>query len=326
MVNKFGTIVLLAILTSHAVTTFASKQTSLQPPSQLATTKNPEPIVLNVTVTGKNGGFVTGLEPNAFEVSIDKKPAQIVSLSDADSPASVGILLDSSGSMTGGSQKKATKNFSVVRDALQHFLDSSNKSNDYFLMGFNEKTELLADWTSDTGTIIDKFNGFYIYGDTALYDACYVAVDKLQGGQHAKRALILISDGLDSFSRYSFNELRDSLRGTNVVLYSIYFPNGRLGGTIGMPSSGVLEKLSSLSGGKFLSNEDGAPLKLKNVNAAFEIIATELRNQYTLCIIPNEPLASKKWHKIKVKVNLPPNVKNQVKGLEIRTREGVYAR
>ena len=322
---SYKTIILLTILIAHALTSIAAKESAQQSQSQVYP-KNAERVLLNVTVTNKAGGFVVGLKPSDFEISIDKKPAHIISLSNADSPVSVGILFDSSGSMAGRSEKTATKNFAVLRQALRQFLELSNQSNDYFLLGFNIKPQLLVDWTSDRLTIVDKFNDLHLYGNTALYDACYLAVDKLQSGRHAKRALVLISDGQDNISQYSFNELRELLRETDVLLYSIHFPDDAdLGSSFGIEGLGVLDELSSLSGGRAFFTKGVTPLRLKHANTVFENIATELRNQYTISIVPNDSIVNNKWHKIKVKVNMPPGAPRQMKDLAVRTREGFYA-
>lgn len=322
---KHKTIVFLILLSAHILTSTVAGQTAGQSRIKLPP-QTAEPVVLDVTVTDRSGGFLMGLKSDDFEVTIDKKPAQIVSLNQADSPVSVGFLLDSSGSASQQSSEQTAKTFLTLRDAIRHFLESSNQANDYFLMAFNTKPQLLADWTSDPAAIVDKFYGLRVSGNTALYDACYLAVDKLHGGRHEKRALVLVSDGMDNLSHYTFNQLRDLLRETNVLIYSINFQSDRVQGMLGEEGASILKDLSFISGGKPFSDIEGALLKLKHANAAFETIATELRNQYTLSIVPSEPLAPKKWHKIKVKVNLQRGGQPRVKGLSVRTREGFYVR
>jgi len=322
---KHKTFFFLILLTAHIRIPTVAGQTAGQSRTKLPP-KTAEPVVLDITVTDRSGGFLMGLKSADFEVTIDKKPATVVSLNQTDSPVSVGFLLDSSGSASQQTTEQTAKAFLGLRDAIRHFLESSNQANDYFLMAFNTKPQLLADWTSDPAALVDKFSGFRVSGNTALYDACYVGVDKLNGGRHEKHALILVSDGMDNLSHYTFNELRDLLRETNVLLYSIHFQTVRVQGILGDEGGSILDQLSFISGGKTFSDVEGAPLTLKHANAVFEIIATELRNQYTLSIVPNEPLAPKKWHKIKVKVNLPRGGEPRVKGLSLRTREGFYAR
>jgi Ca-activated chloride channel family protein len=314
------TVFTASVLQAAIITGQTARQSQVTLPA-----KSPEPIVFHVTIADKSGGFATGLKPTDLEVSIDKKPAQIVSLSQADEPVSVGIVLDSSGSASQRSTEQTARDFLKVRDAIRHFMTSSNQANDYFLMAFNTKPQLLADWTSDPEAIAGQFHDLQVHGNTALYDACYLAINKLQSARHAKRALILISDGQDNLSRYTFDELRELLRETGVLLYAIHFPASMdVGSSLGIDGMGILEEFSSISGGTAFWSNDGAPLKLKDANVVFEIIATELRKQYTVAIVPNEPLATKKWHKIRVKVNLPRDGRPQVKGLSARTRDGFY--
>jgi Ca-activated chloride channel family protein len=316
----YRTIVLLTILTATALTSAAQPSQS-KPAPQVA-----EPVVVHVTVSDEYGRVVKGLGLSDFKVSIDKKPAHIVSASPADLPVSVGILFDSSGSMAGGSEKDAANNFAIWRQALRQFLQKNNKSNDYFLMGFNSKPQLLVDWTSDPMTLADKF-AYLKLGETALYDACYLAIDKVQHGRHSKKALILISDGEDNLSHYKFKELRELLSETDVLLYSIDFPgNVRFGRSfLGEEGFRTLERLSSLSGGRVLSAPERPPPGLDEANTALETIALELRYQYTFSIVPDEPMEAKEWHKIRVKANPPPDADPRLKKLEARTREGFYA-
>jgi len=315
---------LLTVLVTLALTITPATQSAQQPQSQLSPT-HIQPVLINVTVTNKDGEFVTGLEPDDFEISIDKKTASIASLSNADAPASVGILIDSSGSMRGRSASSTGKHFAVVREALRKFLEASNQSNDYFLVSFNRRSQLLANWTSDHPTILEKVNELPGPG-TALYDACYMGVGKLLGGQHTKRAMVIISDGMDNESKYTFNQVRELLKETNVLLYSIYFPaNPEMGSSLGLEGQGILEELSSVSGGRLFFGKDGVPLKPKDLNLAFQIIATELRRQYAISIVPNESSHGKKWRKVKVKVVRDPATPRLLKGLTVRTREGFFS-
>ncbi len=322
---RYKRVVILTLLVTQALIVSVTSQ-SLQQSQSKPAPKSSDPIVLNVTVTDKHGGFVGGLEAKDFEISINKKPAHIVSVSHADLPLNVGILLDSSGSMGPWSQKEAERTFLRLREALKHFLDLSNQGNDYFVLGFNIKPQLLVDWTSEPATVVDNIRNLQVYGNTALYDAGYLAVDKVRSGRHAKQVLIVISDGQDNISHYTFNELRDALKESNAMLYATYFPNsGDAGSGLMYEGLGVLEELTFLSGGKLFSSKDGAALQLKDANGVFENIAIELRNQYTITIVPNEGMAINKWQKVKVKVNVPAGTQRDWKGLSARTRDGFYA-
>jgi len=175
---------------------------------------NTDLVSFNVTVTDIYGRFVSGLSKNAFSIFDEKSQRDITFFSDEDAPVSVGILFDVSGSMSGDKVHRA-------RDALAHFIQTSHDRDEYFLIGFNSRAQLLMDRTRDGQAVLDKLTFVQTKNNTALYDACYLGVERVQRGTHPKRALLLISDGQDNNSRYTFNELRRVLKESDVVLYAI---------------------------------------------------------------------------------------------------------
>src|SRR5215510_7857073 len=166
---------------------------------------NTDLITFNVTVTDIYGRFVSGLSKNAFSIYDEKAQQDITFFSDEDAPVSVGVLFDVSGSMSGDKVHRA-------RDALAHFIQTSHDRDEYFLIGFNSRAQLLMDRTRDGQAVLDKLTFVQTKNNTALYDACYLGVERVQRGTHPKRALLLISDGQDNNSRYTFNELRRVLK------------------------------------------------------------------------------------------------------------------
>lgn len=322
MTNPQKRIVSLTFLTALVLAFNPGEQSAAAFQEQI---RKPQQISLNVTVTDKFGEPVTGLESADFEISIDKKPAQIVSLNCEDSPVSIGLALDSSVSMAGRSAKLTAKYRLALRQALQQFLELGNRSNQYFLLTFNRNLELLMDWTTNPATILDGFDRLRFYGETALYDGCYLAINKLQSGSHAKRALIVISDGQDNRSQYKFKQLQDLLRETDVSLYAMDFPtHDDYGGSIGHEGHIVLDELSVLSGGRAYLRMVEPSDRQKMLDSAFETIARELRSQYAISIISPDSSASKKWRKVKVKVKRRRGITGETKDLFARTREGFY--
>src|SRR5687768_4080285 len=180
---------------------------------------NTDLITFTVTVTDTYGRFVSGLNKSAFTVLDEKKPQEITYFSDDDSPVSVGVIFDVSGSMSGDKVKRA-------RDALSKFIQTSHDSDEYFLIAFNSRAQLLLDRTRDGDSVLNKLTFVETKSQTALYDACYLGVEKVQRGQHTKRALLLISDGQDNNSRYTFNELRKLLKESDVTLYAVGILSG----------------------------------------------------------------------------------------------------
>ena len=271
---------------------------------------NTDLITLTVTVTDTYGRFVSGLNKNAFTVLDEKKPQEITFFSDDDSPVSVGVIFDVSGSMSGDKIKRA-------RDALSKFVQTSHNSDEYFLIAFNSRAQLLLDKTRDGNSVLDKLTFVQTRNNTALYDACYLGVEKVQRGAHPKRALLLISDGQDNNSRYTFNELRRLLKESDVVLYGIgILSGGDAGSSLGMEGQGILDELASVSGGKAFF-----PRSAAEMDDIFEQIALELRHQYSIGYKPSNFTNDGKWRKIKVRVTPPRGLPR----LFVRSKEGYYA-
>jgi Ca-activated chloride channel family protein len=271
---------------------------------------NTDLITFTVTVTDNYGRYVSGLSKNAFTVLDEKRPQEITFFSDDDSPVSVGVIFDVSGSMSGDKVKRA-------RDALSKFIQTSHNSDEYFLIAFNQRAQLLLDKTRDGNAVLDKLTFIQTRNNTALYDACYLGVEKVQRGTHPKRALLLISDGQDNNSRYTFNELRRLLKESDVVLYGIgILGGGDAGSELGMGGQSILDELASVSGGKAFFPRSSAEM-----DDIFEQIALELRHQYSIGYKPTNFSNDGHWHRIKVKVTPPRGLPR----LFVRSKEGYYA-
>jgi len=271
---------------------------------------NTDLITLTVTVTDTYGRYVSGLNQKAFTILDEKQPQEITFFSDDDSPVSVGVIFDVSGSMSGDKIKNA-------REALAKFIQTSHNSDEYFLIAFNSRAQLLLDKTRDGNAVLDKLTFVQTKNNTALYDACYLGVEKVQRGLHPKRALLLISDGQDNNSRYTFNELRRLLKESDVVLYGVgILSGGDANSDLGMSGQGILDELANVSGGKAFFPR--SPLEMDDI---FEQIALELRHQYSIGYKPSNFSNDGKWRKIKVKVTPPRGLPR----LFVRSKEGYYA-
>ena len=270
---------------------------------------NSDLITLNVTLTDMYGRFVTGLTKEAFTVLDDKEPQEITFFSDEDAPVSLGVIFDVSGSM--GKEKIAR-----ARDALKHFIETSHESDEYFLIGFNHRSQVLMDRTRDADALLSKLTFVQTKGQTALYDACYLGMEKVTRGAHPKRALLVISDGQDNSSRYSFGELRRVLKETDVLIYAIGITDQGSHNTFDVQGQSILDELAGVSGGRAFFPDTAAEM-----NEIFERIAIELRHQYSIGYKPKNFVNNGKWHKLKVKVTPPRGLPR----LYVRTKDGYYA-
>jgi len=267
-------------------------------------------VSLNVTVFDQYGRAVTGLSRDAFTVFDNDEKQKITYFSDEDSPVSVGVVFDVSGSMSGDKIKRA-------RDALKKFIETSHEQDEYLLIAFNSRAQLLMDKTRDGDAILNKLTFVNPKSTTALYDACYLGVEKVLRGAHQKRALLVISDGQDNNSRYSFPELKRLLKESDVTIYTIgILSGGDYGSSLGMQGQSYLEEMSSVTGGKTFF-----PSSADEMDDAFYRIAIELRHQYSIGYVPTNFTNNGKWHKVKVKVNPPRGMPR----LNVRTKEGYFA-
>ena len=266
-------------------------------------------VTLTVTVTDTYGRFVTGLNKNAFSIFDDKNEQEIAFFSDEDAPVSLGIVFDVSGSMGGDKIMRA-------REALSKFVDTSHARDEYFLIGFNSRAQLLLNHTRDSDALLQKLTFVQTHGQTALYDATYLGVERVTRGAHKKRAVLLISDGQDNSSRYTFNELKRMLKESDVIIYAIGIVSPNDDSALGYGGRAILEELAGVSGGKAFFPSTGAEM-----NDTFERIALELRTQYSISYRPSAFANDGKWHKLKIKVQPPRGFPR----LFVRGREGYFA-
>ena len=312
-------------LTFSTPQTVLREQGSKEPQQSSRQGAGGEPLVINVTVTNKRGEFVTDLKQSDFNIFEDKVPQPIVSFSDADEPLSIGLLIDASASMWAprGSPLE-TSNF--VREAMASFFALNNKASEYFVIGFNTQPELLLDWTTDTQAVLRELASIQPKGLTAFYDACYLGIDKVMHGRHSKRVIVLVSDGADNMSHHTFGNVRGLLKESNVMIYSINaFGYGAAGSSLGMEGQQILNELSTISGGVAFSRKEGVRLIANQLSAVFELIAEELKRQYSIGFLPAVSDGDKRWHRIKVKLAAPSGAAKEMKHLSVRARDGYYS-
>jgi Ca-activated chloride channel family protein len=261
-------------------------------------------VLANVTVTLRDGRFVTGLEKENFKLAEDKVPQDIVYFSSEDIPVSVGIILDVSGSM-----KDKLK---TAVEAAVTFMKGGSPDDEYFLVEFSDKPTDITDFTNDIAKIQNRFVISKAKGRTALYDAVYMGLSKLEQGNNAKRALLLITDGEDNRSRYTFSNVREFVKEKDVQMYAIGITNG-WGDAAAEQGRALLRDLASISGGNSFF-----PSSVYNLEEICRNIAKELKYQYVLGYHSTNTAKNGEWRKIKVTAELPNNK------LTVRSKQGYY--
>jgi Ca-activated chloride channel homolog len=262
-------------------------------------------VLATVTVTDRNGRFVTGLEKENFKISEDKVAQDIAYFSSEDIPLSVGIILDVSGSM-----KDKLK---TAVEAAITFMKGGSPDDEYFLVEFSDKPTEVFDFTSDISRIQSRFMFSKAKGRTALYDAVYRGLTKLEDSNNQKRALLLITDGEDNRSRYTFSNVREFVKEKDVQMYAIGITGGWADASAEQGRS-LLRDLAAISGGNSFF-----PSSVYNLENICRTIATELKYQYVLGYHSTNAAKDGEWRKIKVSAEYPNNK------LTTRAKQGYYA-
>ena len=174
-----------------------------------------ELINVTATVTDRSGRFYSNLRKEDFIVYEDDKPVEITHFNAERTPVSLGIVVDTSGSMVG--EKWAAAVSSIDR----FFRMMDNEFDEFFLYRFSAHADLVADWTSDRDRLANALGRIHPNGGTAMYDAAAEAVPMAHSGQNRKKAVVIISDGNDTSSRVGVSEVKQVVRETEVLVYAV---------------------------------------------------------------------------------------------------------
>jgi VWFA-related protein len=268
-------------------------------------------VLIPVTVTDDNNRFVKGLEKEHFNLYEDKVEQLISHFASEDVPISVGIVFDCSGSM-GNKLGKS-------REAVAQFLRISNPDDEFLLVTFANSAELLVPLTTDSSEIQNRLTFTQSKGETALLDAIYLAMHEMKHARHSRKALIVISDGGDNSSRYTFGELRRMVREADIQIHAIgilepIFARGRAPEELTGPA--LLGDIAEETGGLSFDVEN-----LDDLPAIASKIGVALRNQYILGYSPTKLHNDGKYHRVQVKLM---NQKG-LPGLRLSWRHGYHA-
>jgi Ca-activated chloride channel family protein len=252
---------------------------------------------------------VLGLEKENFQVYEDKQLQSVQHFSSTDVPVSVGIIFDTSGSMT-------TK-IDRAREAVVEFIKTANTEDEFSLITFANRPIDLVGPTTSPKELTNNLVFARPKGSTALLDAIYLGIAKMRSAKYTKKAMLIISDGGDNHSRYSEKDVKRLVKESDVTIYAIgvydtYFSTQeeRLGPEL-------LSDICDVSGGRSFAVNN--PNDLPDVASK---IGVELRNQYVLGYRPSQRTGDGKWHKIRVKMLAPKGLPR----LQVSAKQGYYAR
>lgn len=339
-------VVVAALLALAGTTPYAQQQDGFRFRSGV------ELINVTATVTDRAGRFYGRLRKEDFVVYEDNRQVDVTHFSDERTPVSLGMVVDTSGSMQGEKWAMA------VNSIDRFFRMMNNELDEFFLYRFSASADLVADWTSDRDRLATVMRRVHPNGGTAMYDAAVEALPMAQGGQNRKKAVVIISDGNDTSSRVGVSEVKQVVRETEVLVYAVGidgngqptfrrsppiqtpqprlpipfpFPGGRGGsGRIPIPGGGYPTPGGTMSIGaddrvnvmalREMTDDSGGRTEIVNdlgdLDPAVAGIADELSQQYYLGY-PSPGHRDGRWHTIRVEVRDP--------SLKVRARKGYIA-
>lgn len=278
-------------------------------------------VLVPVCVINNVGKTVTGLRREDFTVFDDSKPQPIVAFTSEDAPASIGVVFDTSGSM------RNTLGF--AKDLTHEFFRSANPQDEFFLLTVGTRPEAVAGFTSDTEALENAIAYTQSGGMTALLDTLYLAIHRMREAREPRRAVLVISDGMDNNSRYTKGDLMQLALEADVQVYALIvkgIPSG--GNTIpfhpGLASKPIdiareqqqpktLEDLADKTGGLsfHVANASEAQTTIAS-------IAQAIRNEYVIAYQAPPSDNVGKWHRIRIK--------SHISKVKVYARSGYYSR
>jgi VWFA-related protein len=261
-------------------------------------------VVLQATVRDRGGHAVPELRRQDFEVFEDGRPQRIRLFRHEDTPVTVGLVIDHSGSMR--------EKLADVTAAAQAFVHSSNRDDQMFVVNFNETVSLGLPLGMRFSDSVEQLGGAIgeapADGMTALYDAIIEALERLQKGTSDKKVLIVISDGGDNASKARLDRVLKLAEQSSAMIYTIGIFD--LGDPDGNPK--VLHRLAQETGG-----EAFFPTRLSETVEICERIARDIRDQYTIAYSSTNEKRNGAYHKFRLTAPAKGNGK-----LSVRTRAG----
>ena len=268
---------------------------------------NTELVVLNITVTDKAGQYVKGLKASDFKVyedGVEVKPNMIASFSLQESPYAAVVLLDSSGSMEA--------RFSLARSAAIRFLDGLRPEDVAAVYRFDSKVERVQEFSGGRDLAPTAY-AIRAKGMTTLNDAIVEASKTLADRTEVRKAIVVLSDGMDTFSKASGDKAVETALAVGASIYAVDMSSLEVGGTSGRQSALSLKGFAEKTGGRFITTPGGPELR-----DAFTGIADELGHQYTISYRPANTKRDGKWRTLEVKLVSRDD-------LTVRTRKGYRA-
>lgn len=262
-------------------------------------------VELHVSVMDAAGRPVGGLQREHFKVTENNISQPITVFKHEDVPVSLGLVVDNSRSI------EPRKN--RLDAAALSFVANSNPDDETFIVHFDFDARVSTDFTNNSGILARDLTAAKPYGQTAIYDALLLALDKMEEARYQKKALLLITDGIDNASKNTLARVLERVKREQVMVFAV----GLLSESGGVQAEDSLIAIAQASGGRAYF-----PNTPEDARIMMDIIARDLREQYTLAYLPSNPLKNGTWRSVRVEITPP---KGYPPNLSTNYRRGYYA-
>jgi VWFA-related protein len=247
---------------------------------------------INATVLDHHDRPVRGLTRDQFRIYDEKAEQSIAYFSEEETPLSLAILFDVSGSMD---QKMAG-----MRAALDAVLHSANADDEFSLIAFADRPEVAVAWTPDADQIQNRLLNVSAHGQTSLLDAVGAGLSYMKRAGNSRKAIVILSDGGDNHSRFPEGEVLRSLAEAGVQIYAVdtadfLLQQARSPEEVAGPD--LLERLCEHAGGRYFQASGKRELA-----AAGEQISRELRSQYLIEYVPSASAQDGRFHHVRLQL------------------------
>jgi VWFA-related protein len=259
---------------------------------------------LHVSVVDEKDRNVGGLTRENFRIQENGIPQPITIFKHEDIPVSLGLVIDNSRSIE---PRKARLDAATLA-----FVRQSHPDDESFVVHFDFDARLERDFTTNISDLEATLAASKPFGQTAIYDALMLALDHMQKASHQKKALLLVTDGLDNVSTTTFKQVLEAVKRSRVAIIVV----GLLSAAEGEKAQATLTKIADASGGRAYFPDD-----VDQARAMMERAAHDLRTQYTIGYVPSDPAHDGSWRSVRVEIIPPAGSKDK---LESDYRHGYY--
>jgi len=273
-------------------------------PAPFVMSVNSDFMELHVSVVDEKDRNVGGLTKENFKITENGVPQPITIFKHEDIPVSLGLVIDNSRSIE---PRKARLDAATLA-----FVRQSHPEDESFVVHFDFDARLERDFTTKISDLEETLAASKPFGQTAIYDALMLAIDQMQKASHQKKALLLVTDGLDNVSHTTFTQVLEAVKHSRVAIIVV----GLLSASEGEKAEATLTQLAEASGVRAYFPDD-----VEDARYMMERAAHDLRTQYTIGYVPSDPAHDGSWRSVRVEVIPPAGSKDK---LSADYRHGYY--